>query len=200
LSVASRAAQAVTTYKSSVKTVLSSVCSRIQTARIPSNTPRSARGGRSRRPTHHTIRIPATRKCTTGGLCNCVRDGRPPCLRRRRQSSTLRATGEASIRRRIWPPSPAFCTPIAIAGSNRCSTRRRKCGRLHQRFALPMRGSASSSWLTSREAALAGWAGGGQTPRYMREKWPCRSTATIIVGELARRPNGCTALQSVAIR
>ncbi|MCP1975501.1 hypothetical protein AB7M56_000230 [Bradyrhizobium elkanii] len=41
--------------------------------------------------------------------------------------------------------------PIATAGSNRCSIRRRRCGRLSRHFALLMHDGASSSWPTSRK-------------------------------------------------
>ena len=47
-------------------------------------------------------------------------------LRRLRRSITPQATDEASIRRGIWPPSPASCRPIATVASSRCSTRRRR--------------------------------------------------------------------------
>jgi transposase len=92
-----------------------------------------------------TIRILAKGKCTTGRIWTYVRDDRPFA-----GPAPPAATDEASIPRSIWPPSPVSCKPIAITASSRCSTRRRRCGRLRQRFALPMRGGASSSWLTSR--------------------------------------------------
>jgi len=69
----------------------------------------------------------------------------------------------------IWPPSVVSCKPIATTPSNRCSTRRRGCGRLRRRFALPMRGETSSSWLTSRKMLGGGYC---HLPSKMRQELP----------------------------
>ena len=71
-----------------------------------------------------TLRILAKGKCTTGGSgAMSATTGPSPGPRRRRRSITLPATGEASIRRSIWPGSPASCKPIATMASSRLSTR-----------------------------------------------------------------------------
>ena len=94
-----------------------------------------------------TIRILAKGKCTAGRIWSYIRDDR----RFRRACAAggglyyARATGGVSTRRSIWPPSPASCNPIATTASSRCSTRRRRYCRSRRRFALPMRGRASST-------------------------------------------------------
>ena len=99
-----------------------------------------------------TLRILAKGKCTTGRIWSYVRDDRPfagpapPAA-----VFTLPATGEASIRKSIWPSSPAFCRPTATMASRHCSTRDRKRRRLRRRSASPMREGVSSSWPTSRK-------------------------------------------------
>jgi transposase len=71
-----------------------------------------------------TLRILAKGKCTTGRIgATSATTGPSPGPRRRRRSTTPLGTDEASIRKSIWPGSPAFCKPIAIMASSRCSTR-----------------------------------------------------------------------------
>ena len=97
-----------------------------------------------------TIRILAKGKCTTGRIWTYVRDDRPfagPSP----PAAVYYGSSDRRGPRSIWPPSPVSCKPIATTASSRCSTRRRRRCRLRRRFALPMRGGASSSWLISRK-------------------------------------------------
>ncbi|WP_411780322.1 IS66 family transposase [Bradyrhizobium sp. UFLA01-814] len=133
-----------------------------------------------------TIRILAKGKCTTRRSRTYVRDDRPfagPAL--------LAAVYYASSDRRGEHPQKhlaAFAGILQadcyIASSLR-SRRRRRCCRLRRRFALPMRGGASSSWLTSRkmlgevrrQTGFSDRTGGGQTPGCVardrsRHQWP----------------------------
>lgn len=113
--------------------------------------------------------------------------GLSPGLRHRQRSITPRATDEAGIPRSIWPPSPASCKPIATTASSRCSTRRRRRCRLRRRFALPMRGGASSSWPTSRKtpgkarqanrSPRARWRRSGVSTRCSRSNAPSMAIA-----------------------
>ena len=74
-----------------------------------------------------TIPILAKSKCATGRIWTYVRDDGPsPDLRRRRRSTTPRATDAASTRRSIWPASPASLQATATMASSRCSTRSKK--------------------------------------------------------------------------
>src|SRR6476646_10400169 len=118
-----------------------------------------------------------------------------PDLRRRRRSITPRATDAASIRRSICPPSPASCKPTATMASSRCSTRRRRCCRSRRHFASPMRGGASSNWLTSRKPCGKA----RKANRSPRSRWR-RSGGLDALFEIERAINGRSADERRAVR
>ena len=121
--------------------------------------------------------------------------GPSPGLRRRRRSITPRATDEASIPRSIWPGSPASCKPTATTASSRCSTRGRRRCRSRRRFASPMRGGASSSWLTSRKRLGTA----RRASRSLRSRWR-RSRRLDALFEIERAINGRSADERRAVR
>src|SRR6478609_8422384 len=131
----------------------------------------------------------------SGPMCGMT--GPTVGLRRRRRSITPRATDEVSIRRSIWPPSPASCKPTATMASSRCSTRRRRCCRSRRHFASPMRGGASSNWLTSRKppgkarkanrSPRSRWRRSGVWTRCSRSSVPSTAAARTSGAPCARR-------------